>query len=321
VSPLSSGRGPINPNPSANFGSRNREEHMKKGTKRLVGLVAVVSLLMTIFTGIVVSASSGTVNADQVNFRAKPSTSSRIIKTMNKGAKITLISKTGNWYKTKIRGKVGYIYSTFVKKTVVKLKTASVVVSVANVRKSNNTKSKILTKIKNGDKVTILSSKGDWYKIKTKSKKTGYVVKSFLRVNSTVTRGEADRPSSNPTKGQQVVDYAKQFIGIRYNYAHESPSEGFDCSGLVWYAYKHFGVSINRSSHDIVNDGTYVSRNDLKVGDIILFRRSGHIFHAALYIGGNKILQAEPSDGVNIDVLFDGGFYEQHYAMARRIYN
>jgi len=282
--------------------------------KRLIGLIAVFSLLMTIFSGIVSFASSGTVTANKVNFRTKPSTTSSVIKKVSKGTKATLISKTGNWYKVKIAGKTGYISSQYIKKTVVKLKTARVVVSVSNIRKAATMKSKVLGKIKKGATVTILSSKGVWYRIRTKSGTIGYVKKSFLSINSTTNRGTA-----RPSKADQIIAYAKTFIGTKYVYGSASPTGGFDCSGFAYYVFKHFGISINRSSSGIANDGEEVAYKNLQPGDILLFNQRGHIDHTAIYIGGGKMIHSEPHSGVNIDVLMDNGYYEKCYVKAVRV--
>jgi len=312
-----SGGGPIYPNPSANFGSRNREDNMNHVPKRLIGLIAAFSLLLTIFSGIVTFASSGTVNADKVNFRTKPSTSATIIKKVSKGTKVTLISKTGNWYKAKIGTKTGYINAKYVKKTVVKLKTAKLIAGVANIRKSASTTSKILGKLKKGNTVTILSSKSDWYRIKTVKKTVGYVKKAFLKINTTTSRG-----SERTTKGEKIVAYAKTFLGTKYVYGSASPTGGFDCSGLAYYVFKHFGISIDRSSNGIANNGTAVSVSNLQIGDILLFKQhgaSGRYDHTAIYIGGGKMIHAEPHSGVNIDVLMDNAYYENCFAKAVRV--
>jgi len=283
--------------------------------KRLIGLIAAFSLLLSIFSGIAVMASTGTVNSNQVNFRAKPSTSAKIIKKVSKGTKLTLISKTGNWYKAKVSGKIGYINSKYITKAAA-VKSATVIVRVANLRKDASTSSKILAKLKSGNTVSVLSTKSSWYRIKTKAGKTGYCKKSFLKIKSTTTnRGSVDRPS----KGDQAVAYAKTFLGIRYNYAHATPSEGFDCSGLVYYVYMHFGISLNRSSSGMSNNGTPVSTANLQPGDILFFNQRGSIDHTAMYIGGGKMIHSEPHVGVNIDVLMDNGYYEKCYVKAIRV--
>lgn len=74
-----------------------------------------------------------------------------------------------------------------------------------------------------------------------------------------------------------LVNYTKMFIGKPYRYGRNSPKTGFDCSGLVWYVFKHFGVDVPRSSMHYMNVGTTVALSEAKIGDIILFTRPKHV--------------------------------------------
>jgi len=262
-------------------------------------------------------STSGTVNANQVNFRSGPSIKTSIYATVNKGKKISIILKTADWFKTKIAGKTGYIFSKYITLDVIKLKIATVIESVANLRKTAGKNVEIIATMKKCDIVTVFYSKGDWSKVRTWDEKVGFVLRSSIKVEQTVSRGAISRDE----KAQKVVDFAMKFIGVKYNYAHASPKEGFDCSGLVWYAYNNSGVTVNRSSAWQEFDGTEVAKTDLKPGDILLFKRDGRIFHAALYIGKGMMLHAEPTDGVNVDILFDNGHYEALFVKAVRIFN
>lgn len=120
--------------------------------------------------------------------------------------------------------------------------------------------------------------------------------------------------------GQDIVDYAKNFLGIPYVYGGTSPS-GFDCSGLVYYCYKHFGFSINRTASGQAYNGKAVSSSELQPGDIIIFsEKSGkYIGHCGLYIGNGQFIHApHTGDVVKISNL-STGYYKTHYWSARRI--
>ena len=92
-------------------------------------------------------------------------------------------------------------------------------------------------------------------------------------------------------KGQDIVNYAKQFLGVRYVFGGTSPN-GFDCSGLVQYVYNHFGINISRTTKTQINDGKEVGRTNLQLGDLV-FPDSGHV---TLYIGNNQVIHA-PQEG------------------------
>lgn len=68
-----------------------------------------------------------------------------------------------------------------------------------------------------------------------------------------------------------IINYAKQYLGIHYLYAGNDPKKGFDCSGFVNYVFKHFDVSVPRSSSGYKNLGVSKKPEDFKVGDVLVF--------------------------------------------------
>ena len=115
------------------------------------------------------------------------------------------------------------------------------------------------------------------------------------------------------TTGEDIVAYAKKFLGYKYVYGASGPNS-FDCSGFTSYVYKHFGYSLNRTSGGQRSNGSGVSKSDLEPGDILCF--SGHV---GIYIGGNKFIHAaNPSKGVIISSLSES-YYVKTYITARRI--
>ena len=76
-------------------------------------------------------------------------------------------------------------------------------------------------------------------------------------------------------KGQQVADFACQFLGNPYVYGGTSLTHGCDCSGFVMKVYENFGVSLPHSSASIRNYGTAVSLNNILPGDVVCYQ--GHV--------------------------------------------
>ncbi len=93
--------------------------------------------------------------------------------------------------------------------------------------------------------------------------------------------------SGSGSKGQQIANYACQFIGNPYVSGGTSLTEGADCSGFVWRVYKDFGYSVPRTSYGCRSAGTEVSYANAQPGDIICY--AGHV---ALYIGNGQIVHA-----------------------------
>ena len=101
-------------------------------------------------------------------------------------------------------------------------------------------------------------------------------------------------------KGSEIVEYAKQFIGILYLFGGSTP-KGFDSSGLVQFVYRHFGINISRIPKTQINDGIEVERNNLQLGDLV-FTSSRHV---TLYIGNGQIIESpQPGDFVKISPIY-----------------
>jgi cell wall-associated NlpC family hydrolase len=118
--------------------------------------------------------------------------------------------------------------------------------------------------------------------------------------------------------GQDIVDFAETFLGVGYVYGGTSPS-GFDCSGLVYYVYTHFGYSVNRTAAGLAYNGTAVSPSELQAGDVLLFTTSKEFYigHTGIYIGDGQFIHATSSGSeVKISSLSD---YADYYFGARRI--
>lgn len=96
--------------------------------------------------------------------------------------------------------------------------------------------------------------------------------------------------------GQAVVDYACQFIGNPYVWGGTSLTNGADCSGFVQSVYKHFGVSLPRTSSQMRGVGTGVSYSEAIPGDVICY--DGHV---GIYMGDGQIVNAiNSSKGIGV---------------------
>jgi cell wall-associated NlpC family hydrolase len=101
-----------------------------------------------------------------------------------------------------------------------------------------------------------------------------------------------DRPA-----GKQVVRYARRFLGIRYSWGGISPRTGFDCSGLVSFVYRHFGVSLPHYTGGQLYTGRHVSRRRLRPGDLLFFG----LGHVGLYVGHARFIHA-PHTGARVRI-------------------
>ena len=96
--------------------------------------------------------------------------------------------------------------------------------------------------------------------------------------------------------GRNVADYALQFVGNPYVYGGTSLTGGTDCSGYTQSVYRHFGVSIPRTSGEQAGFGREIPYEDMEPGDLVCY--SGHV---AMYIGGGRIVHASSrKEGIKV---------------------
>ncbi len=93
--------------------------------------------------------------------------------------------------------------------------------------------------------------------------------------------------SGTGSKGQQIANYACQYIGHPYVPGGTSLTDGADCSGFVWRVFKDFGYSLPRTSYSQRSAGSGVSYSNAQPGDIICY--AGHV---GIYIGNGQIVHA-----------------------------
>lgn len=217
-----------------------------------------------------------------------------------------------------------------------------------NVRSASNTDSTVVDSIGINAEVKVVGEENDWYKVEVNGR-SGYIRKDLLSDNKTevtsrnndldraaakqaATTEQASEPaktstnntntsstkSSSGVTGEDIVAYAKQFLGCKYVYGAAGPSS-FDCSGLTMYVYKHFGYSLSHSSKVQATQGVAVS-GDLQPGDILVFSNDGKtVGHVGIYIGNDKFIHASDSTtGVIISNLHDRWNISKYWG-ARRI--
>ncbi len=223
-------------------------------------------------------------------------------------------------------------------------KTGIINVETAKVREAANSTAKVTEFLDYNDKVTIVAEEGEWYKI-TSSKASGYVNKRLVtisddsqvssrnlsenrvpEVDNTVVSQEANNALSdtfnNSNSGKQVADYAKQYLGYSYVSGGKTPTSGFDCSGFTKYIFSNFGYTLGSTAANQTNLGTEISRENLQVGDLILFYNEGKtsIGHTGIYIGNDEFIHAaNPNRGVVTDNLNTNSYYNERFVSARRI--
>ncbi len=123
------------------------------------------------------------------------------------------------------------------------------------------------------------------------------------------------------TTGQKVAKTAHTQIGKKYTFGGESPQSGFDCSGLIWWAYKKHGISVPRVTQDQAKTGHSVKSSRAKPGDIVVFKSASTSsgLHTGIYLGSNKFIHS-PRTGANIRIeSLDNSYWQPKLKTVRRI--
>ena len=78
-------------------------------------------------------------------------------------------------------------------------------------------------------------------------------------------------PQNLTKKRQTIVNHAIENLGKPYSWGGKSPDLGFDCSGLVLYAYGKANLWVPRTSRDQFKKGHPISKSALQPGDLVFF--------------------------------------------------
>lgn len=109
---------------------------------------------------------------------------------------------------------------------------------------------------------------------------------------------EESSSSAGSSAAQQAISAARAQLGVPYVWGGTTP-DGFDCSGLIQFAYEKAGVELPRTSRAQATEGQEVSVDNMRAGDLIFFNEP--VSHAGIYIGGGKMIEA-PRTGSDVKI-------------------
>ena len=280
----------------------------------LAGAIASSIMLHTGMTTAFAATEYKVITADAVNFRSGPSTSYLSLGSFNKGDKVEYLGTSGSWVKVKYNNKTGYVYGSYVGNyaTITQYVTATTL----NVRSGAGTSYSVLGSLSKGTKVEVISTKNGWSKINYNGS-IGYVSSQYLSSSSTDSSTSTTSSSVN-----KVISLAKSLLGKSYVWGAQGPST-FDCSGFTYYVFKNAAnITLPRVSQDQSTYGTYVSKSNLKVGDLVFFdtngANDGNVSHVGIYLGNNQFIHASSSKG-KVVISEMSSYYSGAYVNARRV--
>lgn len=114
---------------------------------------------------------------------------------------------------------------------------------------------------------------------------------------------------------------AMSHLGIHYRYGGKSPDTGFDCSGLVLYsAQQSLGLKLPARADQQAQLGVDISRQNLKVGDLVFFNTMGSRYsHVGVYIGDDLFVHSPARGGVVRVENMNMRYWDKRFTGARRL--
>ena len=129
-----------------------------------------------------------------------------------------------------------------------------------------------------------------------------------------------------------LMAFTNKHLGTKYKYGSINPKVGFDCSGFVYYTFKHFNVTVPRASMDYEKTGKLISPDSSKIGDIIVFtgtnakkRKPGHVGIVISEMGEELCFIHSSSNtkqgGVKISTFKESPYYAKRFIKIVRLSN
>lgn len=223
-----------------------------------------------------VGRRTATVTTQTLNVRKEPNTESSILGQVPMGEELTVTDEAGGWVQIKIEEGYGYVSEEYVTLSIEFVKAESIEEEKARLKKEEEERQAAL-------------------EASRKAKEAA--AQAATEEAAQVQAAAAAVSTSNSDLGQQVADFAVQFVGNPYVYGGTSLTNGADCSGFTLAVYANFGVSLPHSSAAQNKKGTNVgSISNAIPGDIVYY--SGHV---GIYIGNGQIVHAStPRTGIVI---------------------
>jgi len=132
--------------------------------------------------------------------------------------------------------------------------------------------------------------------------------------------GCAGTPSREPGRlRDSIAQLALSMVGVPYRYGGADPRDGFDCSGLVYYAFTSNGHAVPRTSQAQFKAARKIPLAEAAKGDLLFFRDQEKLSHVGIYLGDGRFVHA-PSSGDTVRVArIDAPYYQRHLVAVGRL--
>jgi cell wall-associated NlpC family hydrolase len=151
-------------------------------------------------------------------------------------------------------------------------------------------------------------------------------IKSRVVIKNNVPARKVNTKNIDP---EQVLAVVESMEGVPYKWGGSNKQQGFDCSGLIWYAFRQFNISVPRTSVEYTNAGKEVPLVNSRRGDIILFTgsdaNSGVVGHMGMITGNDngriQFINAVSGEGNGVMYSKLSGYFIPRFVKVVRLFN
>lgn len=248
--------------------------------------------------------------------------------TVKKGEAVEIISESSTGYKVRYKTLVFLTDKNLVLKTLEEIKSSSgekttkEVATQAYLKKTITlTVNKKKTTIEKGSKVVIIDYDGTKFKSKDVNGIIFYLDEDIISFSPIQVNPDYNTKETFQDKQKKLIEEGVKRLGIPYLWGGTS-QRGYDCSGFTQALYSTIGIAIPKYSQSQAKTGIMVSKDSMKIGDLIFFDSDGgsNINHVAMYIGDGKMIHSASTPGcVVIDEIATSNLFKKYVVVIKRI--
>ena len=266
------------------------------------------------------------VKVETLNVRFEDNTESRIATQIPEGEKLLVLKKKGDWYEVAINDGsedriTGWVLADYVK---VKIQWKhAITIKEEKAEEERKAAAEAALEARQQALAAEQDEAARQQQAQAAARQTQAQAQTQNQVKNTQkaveqpkTETKVQTSASGSGKGQNIANFALNFVGNPYVWGGTSLTRGADCSGFVMSVYANFGIGLNRTSRAQASNGYAVSMSELQPGDLVFYAANGRsISHVAIYIGGGRVVHAStPRTGIIVSSV-----YHQSPCCARRI--
>lgn len=245
-----------------------------------------------------------------VHLRLTPDSSAERVSQLLLGAPVLRRETSGDWVRVEGDDTYrGWLPGRFLEERD-RLPDARVSAVFAEVRAAPRPDADLVLRLPIGSRVETGTPAGGWTPLCAPGEASGWLPTAAL----------APPPPPAPERiGAAALAGGRRFLGTPYLWGGSS-AFGFDCSGLVQFAYRLAGIVLRRDADIQCSDERFapVAFEDLLPGDLVFFGAEGRITHVGMHAGGDAFVHAAGSPGVVVTSWTDA-YYRGRFVGARRL--